>query len=92
MTQPNPRSDFPLRFSSKCVNIYFPFVVLVRLVYWLAMTRQLLDPIRHSVVELMLENYHRQLVLVEHDVAAMKQEMESMQARDERTRNATALA
>ncbi|CAM9376932.1 unnamed protein product [Ascophyllum nodosum] len=28
---------------------------------------ELLDPIRHSVVELMLENYHRQLVLVEHD-------------------------
>lgn len=43
---------------------------------------QLLDPIRHSVVELLLENYHRQLVLVEHDVAAMKQELESMQARE----------
>lgn len=34
------------------------------------------------MVELLLENYHRQLVLVEHDVAAMKQELESMQARE----------
>lgn len=47
-------------------------------------TRQILDPHRHSVVELLLENYHRQLVLVGHDVAALKQEMESMQARVER--------
>lgn len=30
-------------------------------------------------MELLLENYHRQLVLVGHDVAAMKQEMESLQ-------------
>lgn len=42
---------------------------------------QVLDPHRHSVVELLLENYHRQLVLVGHDVAEMKQEMESLQAR-----------
>eukprot|EP00904_Undaria_pinnatifida_P005987 jgi/Undpi1/2518/HiC_scaffold_13.g05897.m1 len=40
---------------------------------------EILDPHRHSVVELLLENYHRQLVLVGHDVAALKQEMESMQ-------------
>ncbi|CAM9735136.1 unnamed protein product, partial [Ectocarpus sp. 8 AP-2014] len=40
---------------------------------------QMLDAHRHSVVELLLENYHRQLVLVGHDVAAMKQEMESLQ-------------
>lgn len=39
----------------------------------------MLDAHRHSVVELLLENYHRQLVLVGHDVAAMKQEMESLQ-------------
>ncbi|CAM9729457.1 unnamed protein product, partial [Hapterophycus canaliculatus] len=40
---------------------------------------QIIDPHRHSVVELLLESYHRQLVLVGHDVAAMKQEMESLQ-------------
>eukprot|EP00903_Cladosiphon_okamuranus_P018958 g17435.t1 len=40
---------------------------------------EILDANRHSVVELLLENYHRQLVLVGHDVAAMKQEMESLQ-------------
>lgn len=39
----------------------------------------MIDPHRHSVVELLLESYHRQLVLVGHDVAAMKQEMESLQ-------------
>lgn len=40
----------------------------------------MLDPHRHSVVELLLEYYHRQLVLTGHDVAAMREEMESMQA------------
>ncbi|CAM9631480.1 unnamed protein product [Pylaiella littoralis] len=40
---------------------------------------EILDSNRHSVVELMLENYHRKLVLVGHDVAAMMQEMESLQ-------------
>lgn len=34
------------------------------------------------MVELLLENYHRQLVLVGHDVATMKQEIESVQVRD----------
>lgn len=48
--------------------------------------RQILDPHRHSEVELLLENYHRQLVLVGHDVAAMTQEMESMQASKNNTK------
>ncbi|CAM9745556.1 unnamed protein product, partial [Choristocarpus tenellus] len=38
-----------------------------------------IDPDRHSVVELLLESYHRQLVLVEHDLAALSQEIQSMQ-------------
>lgn len=45
---------------------------------------QILDHHRHSVVELLLENYHRQMVLVGHDVATMKQEVESMQVRSQK--------